>query len=258
MPLICLPICGFFIGLIIIALGGGGGGFYVGVLTAIFNVPPAIAASTSLATIIPTTTIGMFSHWKAGNINFKIGTVMMISAIIGAIIGSLCSDFVPEKLYNKITGGLLLILVFQMLHGYIKQKHKNKENANTVNDTYRFLDFCKALFYGLLGGAMSGLVGISGTAPIVAGLIVLGCSALEIVGTSVYVLVGISTIGFLMHLGLGNVSWKLVLLLALGTSTGAFFAPFVLAKFSKEQLGKVLPPIIIAITAIMGFAVFIK
>ena len=93
-----------FIGLIIIALGGGGGGFYVGVLTAIFNVPPAIATSTSLATIIPTTTIGMFSHWKAGNINFKIGTVMMISAIIGAIIGSLCSDFVPEKLYNKITG----------------------------------------------------------------------------------------------------------------------------------------------------------
>lgn len=258
MPLICLPICGFFIGLIIIALGGGGGGFYVGVLTAIFNIPPAIAASTSLATIIPTTTIGMFSHWKAGNINFKIGTVMMISAIIGAIIGSLCSDFIPEQLYNKITGGLLLVLVIQMLLEYIKQKYKKQEKINSVNKKYSFLDFFKALIYGLLGGAMSGLVGISGTAPIVAGLIVLGCRALEIVGTSVYVLVGISTVGFLMHLGLGNVDWKLVLLLALGTSTGAFFAPFLLKKFSKEKLDKVLPPIIITMTAIMGFVVFIK
>lgn len=65
-------------------------------------------------------------------------------------------------------------------------------------------------------------------------------------------------VGFLMHLGLGNIDWKLVLLLALGTSTGAFFAPFLLSKFKKEVVEKYLLPLIIALTAIMGLMVFLK
>lgn len=59
---IALPIVGFLIGLIIISFGGGGGAFYVGILTAFFNIPPSVAASTSLATMIPTTATGAFSH----------------------------------------------------------------------------------------------------------------------------------------------------------------------------------------------------
>ena len=255
MSLLFLPIIGFFIGLIIIILGGGGGGFYVGVLTALFNVPPAIAASTSLATIIPTTTIGMIGHWKAGNVNFKLGTVMMISAMFGAVIGSLFSDYVPDKYYNKITGILLLILAIQMFVESIKKKNQIK---NEGIKTYKKTDIIKALFYGFLGGAMSGLVGISGTAPIVAGLIVLGCNTFEVVGTSVFVLIGISITGFLMHLGLGNVDWKLVLLLILGTSSGAFLAPLILSKLDKQKAEKALLPIIIAFTAVMSLIVIFK
>lgn len=257
MSLILLPIFGFFIGLIIIALGGGGGGFYVGVLTAIFNVHPAIAASTSLATIIPTTSLGMIGHWKAGNVNFKFGIIMMISAIIGTVIGSMFSDYVPEKFYNKITGTLLLVLAIQMIIEYRKQEKNRKQNAQKLNKI-SFIDFMKATFYGMLGGIMSGLVGISGTTPIVAGLIVLGCNALEIVGTSVFVLVGISTAGFLMHLTLGNVDWKLVILLATGTSIGALIAPYILSKFNREKLEKCLPPLIIILTTVMALVVLVK
>lgn len=255
MPLLSLTVIGFFIGLVIIALGGGGGGFYVGVLTALFNVPPAIAASTSLATIIPTTTVGMIGHWKAGNVNFKLGSIMMISAIIGAILGSLCSDLVPEKYYNKITGILLLVLGIQMIVGFLKNKKKEMQQEKKY---YKKSDFIKAVFYGILGGSLSGLVGISGTTPIVAGLMALGCNILEVVGTSVFVLVGISTVGFLIHLGLGNVSWKLVFLLMLGTSTGALLAPYILSKLNKNTVEKVLPPLIIVLTLTMGVIVVLK
>lgn len=255
MPLLSLTVIGFFIGLVIITLGGGGGGFYVGVLTALFNVPPAIAASTSLATIIPTTTVGMIGHWKAGNVNFKLGSIMMVSAIIGAILGSLCSDFVPEKYYNKITGILLLVLGIQMVVGLLK--NRKKENKQEKRP-YKKSDFIKAVFYGILGGSLSGLVGISGTTPIVAGLMALGCNVLEVVGTSVFVLVGISTVGFLIHLGLGNVNWKLVFLLILGTSTGALLAPYILSKLNRNTVEKVLPPLIIVLTLTMGVIVVLK
>jgi hypothetical protein len=120
--LIALPLIGFLIGLLIIALGGGGGVFYVGILTAFFNVPPAIAASTSLATIIPTTLMGTFSHWKAGNVNIRFGLTMLVGGVIGAIAGSLCSHLLPQSLYNKLTGILLLIFSVQMVLAYLKEK----------------------------------------------------------------------------------------------------------------------------------------
>ena len=293
METIALPLIGFMIGLLIISLGGGGGGIYVGVLTAFFNVPPAIAAATSLATIIPTTTMGTFSHWKAGNVNVHLGLVMMSGAIVGAIAGSACSDFLPQQLYNKLTGGLLLLLAVQMIYSY-RQKTKSKDRAfrdrSDRNGTLgastgsldiqdrcleahkgqvdtqegcldihkNRLDTVKAVIYGFLGGAMSGLVGVSGTTPIVAGLVVLGCSALETVGTSVFVLVGISLTGFFMHLGLGNVEWHLVGLLVIGTMSGAFLGPVLLRQFSREKLEKVLPPLLIVLTLVTGSIVLMK
>lgn len=255
MTYIILPFVGFFIGLLIIALGGGGGGFYVGILTAFFNIPPAIAAATSLATIIPTTAIGAVSHWKAGNVNLRLGAIMLAGAVIGSIVGSLFSDYVPEKLYNKITGALLLILAFEMLLAWLK---KSKNNNLTESKKQNLPDIIKALIYGFIGGAMSGLVGLSGTTPIVAGLAVLGCNALKIVGTSVFVLVGISVTGFLMHLSLGNVEWKLVGLLVLGTTFGAALAPVLLSKIDKNQFEKVFLPFTIVMVFVMGCIVFVK
>ncbi|VBB08885.1 sulfite exporter taue/safe [Lucifera butyrica] len=263
MEIIALPWVGFLIGLLIISLGGGGGGIYVGILTAFFNVPPAIAAATSLATIIPTTTIGTISHWKAGNVNLHFGLIMMGGAVIGAIVGSLCSDLLPQSLYTKLTGILLLILGVQMIMAY-RKKNKEKLNKDELKDvqitSYRrnASDTIKAVIYGFLGGAMSGLVGLSGSIPIVAGLTVLGCGALEMVGTSVFVLVGISIAGFVMHLGLGNVHWMLVGLLVLGTMSGAFLAPIILKRFSKDKLEKILPPILIGMTLVMGTIVVFK
>lgn len=119
---IALPLVGFVVGLLIISLGGGGGAVYVGILTVFFHIPPGIAASTSLATTIPTTAVGTFSHWKAGNVNWRFGLTMLIGGVAGAIIGSLCSGFLPESLYNKVTGAILLLLAVQMLVSYIKKK----------------------------------------------------------------------------------------------------------------------------------------
>ncbi len=256
MSIIALPFVGFLIGILLISLGGGGGGLYVGILTAFFAVPPAVAASTSLATIIPTTVIGSFSHWKSGNVNIRLGIIMMGGAVLGAVAGSVASEYVSSYFYTKITGSLLLILGVQMLLAYRKKNGAEKPQFRQVQvlGTGR----CKAVFYGFLGGFMSGMVGVSGTTPIIAGLTVLGCGGLETVGTSVFVLVGISITGFLMHLGLGNVDWGLVVSLVLGTTLGAFLGPVVLCHLSRKQLEKILPPLLIVLVLGMGGIVFLK
>ncbi|MGE4353301.1 MAG: sulfite exporter TauE/SafE family protein, partial [Oscillospiraceae bacterium] len=151
---IALPIVGFVVGLLIISLGGGGGAVYVGILTVFFHIPPGIAASTSLATTIPTTAVGTFSHWKMGNVNWHFGLLMLIGGVAGSIIGSLCSGFLPESLYNKVTGALLLLLAVQMFVSYIKKKGNGRE----TDQTHKKPNTVKAVCFGLLGGVMSGLV----------------------------------------------------------------------------------------------------
>jgi uncharacterized membrane protein YfcA len=245
---ITLPIVGFVVGLLIISLGGGGGAVYVGILTVFFNIPPGIAASTSLATTIPTTAVGTFSHWKVGNVNWRFGLTMLIGGVVGSIIGSLCSGFLPESLYNKVTGAILLLLAVQMLVSYIKKKGDVRE----ADQIYKKSNTVKAVCFGLLGGVMSGLVGLSGGGPIIAGLMILGCQALETVGTSVLVLFGIAVTGFVTHLGIGSIDWKLVGLLTIGTVCGAFVGPVLLKRIDKKKLEKVLQPVLFIMIVVMG------
>lgn len=61
-----------------------------------------------------------------------------------------------------------------------------------------------------------------------------------------------------MHLGLGNVNWTLVGLLVIGTVSGAFLAPIILKRFSKEKLEQILPPVLIIMTLVMGSIVVLK
>lgn len=247
---IALPVVGFVVGLLIISLGGGGGAVYVGILTAFFNIPPAIAASTSLATTIPTTAVGTFSHWKAGNVNWRFGLTMLIGGVVGSIVGSLCSGFLPQNLYNKLTGLILLLLAVQMLVSYLKKRKKdNTQKAGQLNQKANTI---KAVCFGLIGGVMSGLVGLSGGGPIIAGLMLLGCQALETVGTSVLVLLGIAVTGFVTHLGIGNIDWQLVGLLTIGTVCGAFVGPLILKKINKQKLEKVLQPVLFIMIVVMG------
>lgn len=245
---IALPIVGFVVGLLIISLGGGGGAVYVGILTVFFHIPPGIAASTSLATTIPTTAVGTFSHWKAGNINWRFGLTMLIGGVAGSIIGSLCSGLLPESLYNKVTGAILLLLALQMLVSYLRKKG----DAREIDRADRRSNTVKAVCFGLIGGVMSGLVGLSGGGPIIAGLMILGCQALETVGTSVLVLFGIAVTGFATHLGIGSIDWKLVGLLTIGTICGAFVGPLLLKRADQKKLEKVLQPVLFLMIVAMG------
>jgi hypothetical protein len=252
---VALPIAGFFIGLLVVMMGGGGGALYVGILTVVFNVPPAVAASSSLATIIPTMAMGAFSHYKAGNVNLRYGLVMLAGGVVGAVLGSLLSPLIPASIYTKITGLIMLGLTVQMI---VSQVKKRKAPQREAKDKAGWVKRLAALAFGLLGGTISGLAGLSGGTSIVVGLGILGCGVLEMVGTSVFVLTGISLAGFLTHLGVGSVDWQLVLLLTAGTVSGAAVGPLVLKKLDKQKLEKAMGPLMLVIMIGLSVALLIK
>jgi uncharacterized membrane protein YfcA len=257
MSLIALPIAGFAIGILVVMMGGGGGALYMGILTIGFNVPPAQAAASSLATIIPTMAMGAFSHYRAGNVNVHYGLTMLAGGVAGAVLGSLVSPYIPANVYTKLTGAIMLALTVQMVVTQLKKRRaRDGATRDAAGNTGRRT--VAAIAFGFLGGTISGIAGLSGATSVVAGLGILGCGVLEMVGTSVFVLAGISLAGFLAHVGTGGVDWKLVLLLLAGTVSGAAIGPLLLKRADKKKLEKYLGPVMIVMMIGMSLALLIK
>lgn len=105
---------------------------------------------------------------------------------------------------------------------------------------------------------MTGAIGLSGGGPITAALFLLRCPALRTVGTSVAVISLMSLTGFLGHLTMGHIDWRLVALLASGTITGALAAPPLLSRLGKERAEKVIRPLIITVNYILGVLILMK
>lgn len=256
--LIALSVVGFFIGLLVVMMGGGGGALYVGILTIGFNVSPASAAASSLATIIPTMAMGTFSHYKAGNVNVRLGLVMLAGGVVGAVLGSLASPHIPVGVYTKLTGLILLGLTAQMIISRLGKIKKEIKVEGVTEKNHTWILKVRAVCYGFLGGTISGLAGLSGGTAVVIGLGILGCGVLEMIGTSVFVLTGISLAGFITHLGVGSVDWQLVLPLLSGTVSGAAVGPLILRQIDMRSLEKVMGSLMLVFMIVMSIALLFK
>lgn len=257
-----LPIVGFCMGIATIALGGGCGGIYVGILTIFFNIPPAVATSTSLATMFPTATVSAFSHWKIGNVNVRTGLIMLAGGVVGSIIGSLCSGLLPTNFYNKLIGTVIIVLTIPMIVSFFRKRRTQKADSEEPGQAVTKSSIIKAAGFGLIGGVITGLVGSSGTTAIMAGLTILGSCAIEVIGTSVFVLAGISIIGFVVRLGIGNIDWTLVGLLAIGAVLGAILGAIILkrmkTKIRNEKMNRVLQSLLIIMNLAIGILQLFK
>jgi hypothetical protein len=259
-----LPIAGLIIGILISLMGGGGGIFYVGMLTGLFAIPMYQAVSISLATIIPTTLAASISHYRAGNVRPKTGFLLVLGGIVGVVAGSYLVTIIPVKILKIIFGIFLLFMGTQMVISRKKKQAKDEISENgqleesmaNGSKPISKLIIAKGLIFGLLGGLMSGMLGVSGTPPIIAGLDSMGLSSLEVVGTSIMVLFFIAITGVVTHSAFGTLNWLLVILLASGTISGAIIGPLFGKRINKKALDKFYGPFFTVFILLMAISMF--
>ena len=257
--LILLPLFGFIIGLLVSTLGGGGGGLYVPVLILIFGVTPQVAVATSLASVLPTTAVGAFSHYRQGNVNIRTGLILGIGGLIGTLIGANIANIIPPNLLQKILGIFTLIMIIPMLRSLVqrrqklKEKNRDKEKTVTLTGPKRII----ASFFGVASGLMAGVFGISGTPPVIAGLYSLGLPAAMVVGTSVFVLIFNSVAGIGSFYLLGRLDLTLIILLGGGAAVGAFIGPVLLKKINPKTIEKIYGPLLLSIMLIFGLGLIL-
>jgi len=66
---------------------GVGGGFLLTPLLFFIGVPSPVAVGTQAAQIVATSVSGVMAHWRRGNVDFKMGTVLLIGGIVGSTLG---------------------------------------------------------------------------------------------------------------------------------------------------------------------------
>lgn len=240
--LILLIAVGLLVGIFVISLGGGGGAIYLGVLTALFNLPPATAAATSIVTALPALLVGAWSYYRRGMIEFRLGNRMLVAAIPSIFIGFWISPWLPEKLYKLVIGLILAALGIQIIYKTYHQSAKQPTSSKWGS-----------IAYGVIGGLMVGVAGLSGGGPITAGLLLLGVGMANASATSAYVLVGMSIVGALLHLSGGAVDWQAAGGLIVGSLVGALLAPPVILWLTrKPQRALVIKVILGAMLIVMG------
>ena len=66
-------------------LFGVGGGFLITPLLIFIGVPPPVAVGSSVNQVVAASVSGAIAHWRRGNIDFKMGTVLLAGGVAGSL-----------------------------------------------------------------------------------------------------------------------------------------------------------------------------
>lgn len=124
-----------FIGLIsgvVSGTGMGGGTILIFLLSYVMQIEQHVAQAANLVFFIPTSIVAIIVNLKNKNIDLKLGMIISIFGILGAIIGANIAIYTDVNKLRKLFGIFLILIVLHEIYsiykGYKKEKiEKNKQ-----------------------------------------------------------------------------------------------------------------------------------
>ena len=222
------------IGIVSSILGVGGGIFMVPLLTLAGFVPSIReAAGTSIAGVVFTSLSSSIVYWSRGQINVRIGLLLMPTTILGAWYGARLTEIINPHWLAAGFGVLLLYPVSMMIQG---KEPKNIRFSLHGEPTGKRL-YTTAVVLGLIAGTASGMFGIGGGTVMVPALAVfLGLDIVTAAATSLFVMVPSAIVGTVQHWLEGNLYVALAIPLILGITIGAQIGPRIGTRIPKRRL----------------------
>ena len=295
-PHIYLPIAGVSVSLwLLVGIGfvvgflsglfGVGGGFLMTPLLMMMGIPPTIAAATDSNQIVAASTSGTLAHWRLGNVDFKMGIILLVGGIIGGTLGVQIikilrvvgnADFVIKIAY-VIMLGVVGIYMFQeslrSLRSRVSPHPKIKPDTESwfarVNRrlplTINFeksgisLSLFTPLILGTLVGVLSALMGVGGGFIMVPVMVyMLRMPMHVVVGTSLFqVLFTCINVTFMQAYYNNTVDLILALILLLGSTIGAQMGARLGHRLKADQLKIVLSSIVLLVMINMAIGLFL-
>jgi uncharacterized protein len=203
---------GSVIGLALGLLGGGGSILTVPIFVYLLHFPAKDAIAMSLVVVGLTSTIGVAGHWRAGNVNVRVGAVFGAVATVGTYVGARLAAFVSGPVQLAVFALVMFAAAAFMFRGRADDTSDQKTHAP--------LRLPALVTFAIGVGLLTGMVGVGGGFLIVPALVMLDVPMREAVGTSLAVIAVNCAVGFAGYLGHAAIDWHAVLLVATGTAPG--------------------------------------
>ncbi len=278
---------------IIIGLGGGvgflsglfgvGGGFLMTPLLIFFGIPPAVAVSTEANQIVASSVSGVLAHMRRGNVDFKMGGILMAGGVIGSSLGVALFSFLREigqidlviqlsyVVFLGIIGALMLTesvrtILRSRKPGAVRGKLHQHNWLHGLPLKMRFrrsklyISAIMPLLLGAFVGILAAIMGVGGGFIMVPAMIyLLGMPTSVVVGTSLFQIIFVTAnVTLLQSIQTQTVDFVLAGLLLFGAVIGAQFASRAGALLRGEQLRGLLALMVLAVCIKIGYDLVVR
>lgn len=259
-------------------LFGVGGGFLMTPLLMMVGIPPTIAAATDANQIVAASASGTISHWRLGNVDFKMGLYLLIGGFVGGAGGVQVikllratggADFLIKMTYVVMLGGVGSFMFVESLNAMRKNKKASATAAPASAPKEKKGGFFAALpmqtyfeksgvthsalvplFLGTFVGVLAAIMGVGGGFLMVPVMIyMLRMPMHVVVGTSLFqILFTCIEVTYLQAYSNHTVDFILAIILLVGSVFGAQIGTVLGRKLHGDQLKILLSIIVLAVT----------
>jgi hypothetical protein len=270
-------VVGFLSGLV-----GVGGGFLITPLLIFTGIPPIVAVSSGSAQMAGTASGASYLHWRHGNIDFKMGLILLIGSWLGGGFGV----YLAKVLLRAGQFGNVVVFLYVVLLGFIgvsmlieslravfrpgapvaAETHAQAASGSLLRTWIARLPWQTSypvsgvrmsalgpLLLGAAVGVMTSLMGVGGGFIMVPVMIyVLKMPTKIVVGTSLFQLLFTTAAVSVMQAGINHsVDPFLALILIVGSVLGTKLGASLGARLPAEKLRLILALVVVAVAAKM-------
>lgn len=240
---------------------GVGGGFLMTPILIFIGVPAPVAVGTEANQIVASSVSGVLAHWTRGNVDFKMGAVLLLGGLAGSSFGVWLFavlreigqiDLVIKVSYVTFLGIIGTLMLVEGLRALQRRRSASPVRRKLHRHTWIHglplkMRFRKSKLYisallpfgvGFVVGVLSAIMGVGGGFIMVPAMIyLLGMPTVVVVGTSLFQIIFVTAnVTFLQAYANQTVDVVLALLLLVGGVIGAQIGAKVGAKLRGEQL----------------------
>lgn len=252
--ILLLIIAGLGSGIFVGAASGTAGMFIIPCLTIFIGYSIHQAIGTSLLVDCIIGLIAGLIFLKNAKVDLKSSSPLILTGVIGALIGSRFTAIAPESGLNIVIGISLLFFGLNLL---INGVQRNIKYIN-AKINFKFIKDHKMISFVILGfsiGLTSGFSGMGSAAAIALVLIfILEYDVHKAIGTALFAMFFIAGAGAIGHVANNEIIISALLVTGCAAGLGALLGSTFANKINEDRLGRFIGVIIV----ILGSFIFIK
>ena len=258
-------------------LFGVGGGFLLTPLMMMIGIPPAVAAASDSNQIVASSASGAFGHWRLGNVDMKMGLIILAGGVSGGTVGVHLVhylramgnfEFVMKLVYvvmlGTIGGSMFVESLRTLRRAQTTESFDTDQGEMNQPGLSRLfsrlplqMNFAKShlrtsaifpFFIGFVVGVLAALLGVGGGFIMVPAMIyIIGMPTITAIGTDLFQIV-MTSANVTLQQAITNhtVDIGLALTLLMGSVVGAQFGVRASKYLRGEQIRILLSIIVLA------------